>query len=208
MSSRTLLAAALALALGGVNGDDLPMPPPVFPTPQAETPVGGTPNGYVAWVTGLSAGDTVTATMWFKGASNGVDDDGKGKIWGQYTSNDDITAYENSAPGPSAYAGEGGVWTQSSHTWTIDAGRTALVIEARMYSDGSNNILLGDDLTVSTNNDGAKITLAGGTNEPDCKACAKQGDCTTGEICEVGPSRRRLRFGLHQDGCCRVPVAV
>lgn len=100
MSSRTLLAAALALALGGVNGDDLPMPPPVFPTPQAETPVGGTPNGYVAWVTGLSAGDTVTATMWFKGASNGVDDDGKGKIWGQYTSPPTTTSPRMRIPRP------------------------------------------------------------------------------------------------------------
>ena len=30
-----------------------------------------------------------------------------------------------------------------------------------MNSYGSNNIVLGDDLTVSTNNDGAMITLAG-----------------------------------------------
>ncbi|MCP4797427.1 MAG: hypothetical protein GY885_14840, partial [Phycisphaeraceae bacterium] len=49
----------------------------------------------------------------------------------------------------------------ASHTWTIAEGQTALVIEARMYSYGSNNIVLGDDLTVSTNNDGAMITLAG-----------------------------------------------
>ncbi|MCP3860580.1 MAG: hypothetical protein P8J88_02780 [Phycisphaerales bacterium] len=126
-----------------------------------EDPVSGTPQGYVAWVTGLSEGDTVTATMWMKGASNGVDNDGKGRLWGHYSDNEDITTYLGSASGSPDYAGEGGIWTQASHTWTIAEGQTALVIEARMYSYGSNNIVLGDDLTVSTNNDGAMITLAG-----------------------------------------------
>jgi MYXO-CTERM domain-containing protein len=126
-----------------------------------EDPVSGTPQGYVAWVTGLSAGDTVTATMWMKGASNGVDNDGKGRLWGHYSSDDDITTYFGSASGSGDYAGEGGIWTQASHTWTIADGQTALVIEARMYSYGENNFLLGDDLVVSTNNDGAMITVAG-----------------------------------------------
>ncbi|MAH65263.1 MAG: hypothetical protein CMJ27_02565 [Phycisphaerae bacterium] len=126
-----------------------------------EDPVSGTPQGYVAWVTGLSEGDTVTATMWMKGASNGVDNDGKGRLWGHYTSNDDITTYFGSASGSGDYAGEGGVWTLASHSWTIAEGQTALVIEARMYSYGANNVLLGDDLVVSTNNDGAMITVAG-----------------------------------------------
>ncbi|MDE0888192.1 MAG: hypothetical protein OSA40_01900 [Phycisphaerales bacterium] len=126
-----------------------------------EDPVNGTPQGFCAWITGLSAGDTVTATMWMKGASNGVDNDGKGRLWGHYTTNDDITTYEGSASGSGDYAGAGGVWTQAEHTWTIEEGQTALVIEARMYSYGANNLLLGDDLMVSTNNDGASITLAG-----------------------------------------------
>ena len=126
-----------------------------------EDPVSGTPQGYVGWVTGLTEGDTVTATMWMKGASNGVDNDGKGRLWGHYSDNEDITTYLGSASGSPDYAGEGGIWTQASHTWTIAEGQTALVIEARMYSYGSNNIVLGDDLTVSTNNDGAMITLAG-----------------------------------------------
>ena len=126
-----------------------------------EDPVSGTPQGYVGWVTGLSEGDTVTATMWMKGTANGVDTDGKGRLWGHYSSNDDITTYQGSASGSGDYAGEGGVWTQASHTWTIAKGQTALVIEPRMYSYGANNFLLADDLTVSTNNDGATITLAG-----------------------------------------------
>ena len=126
-----------------------------------EDPVSGTPQGYVAWITGLSEGDTVTATMWMKGSSNGVDNDGKGRLWGHYSANDDITSYQGSASGSGDYAGEGGMWTLASHTWTIAGGQTALVVEARMYSYGANNLLLGDDLTVSTNNDGATITLAG-----------------------------------------------
>ena len=93
--------------------------------------------------------------------SNGVDNDGKGRLWGHYSSNDDITTYLGSASGSPDYAGEGGMWTQASHTWTIADGQTALVIEARMYSYGENNVLLGDDLMVSTNNDGAMITVAG-----------------------------------------------
>lgn len=126
-----------------------------------EDPVSGTPQGYVGWVTGLTEGDTVTATMWMKGASNGVDDDGKGRLWGHYTASDDITTNEGSASGSLPYAGAGGVWTQAEHTWTIAAGKTALVIEARIYAYGENTLLLGDDLTVSTSNDGANITLAG-----------------------------------------------
>ncbi|MDC0429102.1 hypothetical protein OAL71_00845 [Phycisphaerales bacterium] len=127
-----------------------------------EDPVSGTPQGYVAWVTDLTEGDTVTVSMWMKGASNGgVDSDGKGRLWGHYSANDDITSYQGSASGSGDYAGEGGMWTLASHTWTIAGGQTALVVEARMYSYGANNLLLGDDLTVSTNNDGATITLAG-----------------------------------------------
>ena len=43
----------------------------------------------------------------------------------------------------------------------------------------------------------------------ECKACATQEDCATGEICDVeGASRRGLRFGVRQDGCCSAPVAV
>ena len=151
----------------------------------------GTPQGYVAWVTGLSEGDTVTATMWMKGASNGVDNDGKGRLWGHYSSNDDITTYFGSASGSGDYAGEGGIWTQASHTWTIAEGQTALVIEARMYSYGSNNILLGDDLTVSTNNDGATITLAG----VDSRAPGVRSPCSVSRasprVDDVEPDRRR-----------------
>ncbi len=135
-----------------------------------EDPVSGTPQGFVAWITGLSEGDTVTATMWMKGAANGVDNDGKGRLWGHYTFDDDIDSYDGSASGPSEYAGEGGIWTQTSHTWTVAADKTALVIEARMYSYGTNNLLLGDDLTISTSNDGASIMLAGMVPAPGALA--------------------------------------
>ena len=156
-----------------------------------EDPVSGTPQGYVAWVTGLSEGDTVTATMWMKGASNGVDNDGKGRLWGHYSSNDDITTYVGSASGSGDYAGEGGIWTQASHTWTIAEGQTALVIEARMYSYGSNTIVLGDDLTVSTSNDGASITLAGVVPAPG--AIALLGVAGPRLVVDVAPDRAGTR---------------
>lgn len=127
-----------------------------------EDPLSGTPQGYVGWVRGLSAGDTVTVTMWFKGEDSGSGDTiAKGRLWAHYTDEVDSTSYIASASGPSGYAGDEGVWEQSSHTWTIADGQTALMVEARIYSYGENNMILGDNLTIVVSNDSANITLAG-----------------------------------------------
>jgi hypothetical protein len=127
-----------------------------------EEPLSGTPQGYVAWIRGLSEGDTVTVSMWFKGEDSGSGDTiAKGRLWAHYTDEVDNTSYLGSASGPSDYAGDEGVWEQSTYTWTIAAGQTALMIEARLYSYGENNMILGDDLFVTVSNDNANITLAG-----------------------------------------------
>ena len=104
-----------------------------------------TPQAYVAWVTDLKDGDSVTASFYrydtTPGAAPSV------RIWGHYTSGG-IDDYAGSANGNSDY-GPGTGWDQASHTWTFDAGwdRTGLVIEARTYSTDGDRVWL-DDLQV------------------------------------------------------------
>ena len=59
-----------------------------------EDPFGGTPQVYVAYITGLEAGDTVDASAWFLG----LDGDGDGgysggRLWGHYFDGSDLTSY-------------------------------------------------------------------------------------------------------------------
>lgn len=103
-----------------------------------EDPVGGTPQAYVCWITGLSDGDTIDVSFF----GLGHDDLGTSsvRIWAHYSTSDDITAYKGSAGGNSAYSGA--EWTELGHSWTFDSNagdRSALVIEARIYTTGSDN---------------------------------------------------------------------
>ena len=121
-----------------------------------ESPMEGTPEAYVAYVTGLQAGDIVYASMWFKG--EGVV--GKGRLWGHYA-NDGIDSENGSAGGANSYAGIGSQWEESTHTWTIPEGKTGLVIEARLYGYQEDNRLLGDELFVGVSRGSAEIQIAG-----------------------------------------------
>ncbi len=98
-----------------------------------EDPTGGTPQAYVAWVTGLADGDVIDAS--FLGLGDGVDTS-KVRIWGHYTNvGGDITSYGGSAGGNSAYSGA--EWTELGHSWTFDSNggqRDGLVVEARLYT--------------------------------------------------------------------------
>jgi hypothetical protein len=129
-----------------------------------EGPIGGTPQVYVAYITGLEAGDTVDASAWF----SGLDGDGDGghaggRLWGHYINGSDLSSYRGSASGPSAIVGRNGGWESTSHTWTIAEGQTSLVIEARIYAydGGADNQVWIDDLTVSTSNAAASIFIGG-----------------------------------------------
>ena len=126
-----------------------------------ESPMEGTPEAYVAYVTGLQAGDIVHASMWFKG--EGVV--GKGRLWGHYA-NEGIDAEDGSAGGASSYAGIGSEWEESTHTWVIPEGKTGLVIEARLYGYLEDNRLLGDELFVGVSSASASIQIAGQTAAP------------------------------------------
>jgi hypothetical protein len=106
----------------------------------------GTPQVYVAWITGLTDGDQVTASFWR------YDDTPGGapscRIWGHWNDNPgDITGYSGSADGNSDY-GPGTGWDQTSHTWTVVDGHTGLVIEVRTYSSDGDTVWI-DDLEVT-----------------------------------------------------------
>jgi hypothetical protein len=129
-----------------------------------EVDLGGTPQTFVAHITGLTDGDTVFGSFmaWDDsfGASSSL------RIWGSYTSGGDITAYSGSAGGNSTYSGaEGGdLWQELSHTWTFDSDggeRDGLVIQIRMYANsGGDPGLYVDDLYVETSSETAVINVA------------------------------------------------
>ena len=122
-----------------------------------ENPLSSTPQAYIAWVQGVSAGDTISASMWIKGAG----ETSKGRIWGAYSAADDITSYKGSASGPGSYAGEGNVWEQHSYEWTVGDGQEAFILQARIYSyDGeNNNVIYVDDVEITSSNPNAAITF-------------------------------------------------
>ena len=128
-----------------------------------EDPFSGTPQVFVAYITGLEAGDTVSASAWFLS----LDGDGDGgysggRLWGHYFDGSDLTSYEGSASGPSDIVGEDATWSDTDHTWTIAAGQTALIIEVRIYSySGGDAQIWVDDLTVSSSNADADIFVGG-----------------------------------------------
>ncbi len=129
-----------------------------------EVDLGGTPQTFVAHITGLTDGDIIDGSFWAwddsLGASSSL------RIWGSYTSGGDITAYSGSAGGNSTYSGDadnGELWQQLSHTWTFDSDggeRDGLVIQIRMYANsGGDPGLYVDDLFVGVSSDTAVITL-------------------------------------------------
>ena len=100
----------------------------------AEEPHDGTPQAFIAWITGLSEGDVVDADFYGYDSTPGASP--SFRIWGSYSTSTDINDYQGSAGGDTTYtAGTG--WDNVSHTWTIAAGKEALVVQARLYSTPS-----------------------------------------------------------------------
>lgn len=115
-----------------------------------EDPIGGTPQAYVGWVTGLQVLDVVTASMYIYDTTPGASP--SGRIWGHYSTNADITDYQGSASGNYDYSvGDG--WTLLSWTWTMYdggyAGAEAFVLEARIYSAVGLNDMWVDDVCIT-----------------------------------------------------------
>lgn len=105
-----------------------------------------TPQAYVAWITGLSDGDEVTASFWRYDVTPGTSP--SCRIWAHW--NDDpnnVNGHNGSAGGNSDY-GPGTGWDETSHTWTVVDGHIGLVIEARVYSNPGDIVWI-DDMTVT-----------------------------------------------------------
>ena len=135
----------------------------------AEEPHSGTPQAYVAWITGLTAGDMVYASVW-AWDDESVDPSPSCRIWAHYTTSDDIENYQGSAGEGLTNSGytNGIGWEEMSSSWEFGnpAGygeESALVIEFRLYSSPTTGEYRTDywaDLVTVTAPDHATIHFA------------------------------------------------
>ncbi|MBC8255983.1 MAG: T9SS type A sorting domain-containing protein [Candidatus Marinimicrobia bacterium] len=157
----------------------------------SESPISGTPRAYISYIQNLNAGDVVTASFY------GWDDtEGSApslRIWGGYALNSDINDYQGSAGGNSDYT-DGTGWGQVEYTWTIESGKEALVIEARLYSSSSGpdpTVYFIDLVTVTAPNS-ATVNYPGGTSA----------GCTDVSACNYDP------YATDDDGSCVYPTEL
>ena len=122
----------------------------------SESPLGGTPQAYIAFIENLVENDVVTASYW------GWDDTPGGspslRIWGGWASNGDITDYQGSASGSNGYT-DGSGWSQLSYTWTVPSGKEALVIQARLYSGSDDTTVFFIDSIAVTSPSTSMVTF-------------------------------------------------
>ncbi|MDP7027533.1 MAG: dockerin type I domain-containing protein, partial [Candidatus Marinimicrobia bacterium] len=158
----------------------------------SESPHDGTPQAFIAWVTDLSAGQSIEAC--FYGYDNTPSSSPSLRIWGSWSTNDDITSYGGSADGNNDYT-DGSGWGQVCHTFSTnqenwDSGE-ALVIQARLYSStsaGSDPTVYFIDLVEVTAPSSATV------NYPGTSA-----GCTNVSACNYNP------FADDDDGSCVYP---
>ncbi|MCH2133771.1 MAG: hypothetical protein MK116_08475 [Phycisphaerales bacterium] len=140
-----------------------------------EEPMGGTPQGFVGWVTGLQDGDVIDAS--FLGLGDGTEFS-KVRIWAHYTTGG-IDDFGGSAGGNNTYSGA--EWTLLEDSWTFSGGtdsggdHTGLVIEARVYSYSGQvmNTAFVDDLSITVTGDdlsGVEINIPGPIPAPGALA--------------------------------------
>ena len=131
----------------------------------SESPIDGTPQAFIGWVTDISAGDEITACFYGYDTTAGASP--SMRIWGSWSANNDINSYAGSADGNEEYT-DGTGWDQVCHTFSTsqenwEAGE-ALVIQARLYSSSSGpdpTKYFIDMLEVTTNSDTATIHFPG-----------------------------------------------
>ncbi len=157
----------------------------------SESPLDGTPQAFIAWVTDLSAGQSIEAC--FYGYDNTPSSAPSLRVWGSWSTNNDITSYQGSADGNTDYT-DGSGWGQVCHTFSTnqenwDSGE-ALVIQARLYSSSS-----GPDPTVYYI-DLVEVTAPNGStvNYPGTAS-----GCTNASACNYNP------FASEDDGSCVYP---
>lgn len=141
----------------------------------SESPIDGTPQAFIAWVTDLSSNQDITAC--FYGYDNTPDSAPSLRVWGSWSANDDIESYGGSADGSTDYT-DGSGWGQVCHTFSTnqenwDSGE-ALIIQARLYSStsGADPSVYFIDLVEVTTPNGATVnypgTSAGCTDDTAC----------------------------------------
>ena len=107
----------------------------------SESPIDGTPQAFIGWVTDISAGDDITACFYGYDTTAGASP--SMRIWGSWSANDDINSYAGSADGNDGDDGytDGTGWDQVCHTFSTSQENweegEALVIQARLYSSSS-----------------------------------------------------------------------
>jgi hypothetical protein len=138
-----------------------------------ESPEGGTPQAWLAFLEFLSDGDIIEACFWGYDRSPGTAP--SLRIWAHYAESGEVGFHRGTASGNTKYT-EGDGWDRMCHRWIFDsAGRTrdAFVVEARLYSpEGSEPDFYIDDLEVEVSSKTARITLA-------CRARADEGQEST-----------------------------
>jgi MYXO-CTERM domain-containing protein len=128
-----------------------------------EDPLSGTPQGFAAWITGLSDGDVIDAS--FFAWDDTIGSSPSLRIWGHYTSvGGTIDDYSGSAGGNTTYSGQENIWEELSHSWTFDSDggeRDGFVVEIRIYASSSAGLGHGyvDDMTVSVSGDDLSGTV-------------------------------------------------
>ena len=132
-----------------------------------EDPIGGTPQVYVGWVKGVSEGDVVHVTGWIYSNTTDIAVNPKGRMWMHYAASDDITSYDGSATNSNTdYAGTT-AWMPFTQSVTVAAGKSSVVIEARIYSSASPaNVIYVDDVSIDAP-EGTTVVLADGTMVPE-----------------------------------------
>jgi hypothetical protein len=109
----------------------------------------GTPQAYVAYVYGLTAGDSVYCEFWRYDDTPGTAP--SCRIWAHWNDSypPDMNAYDGSAGGNSDY-GPGLGWDLASHSWIVPPDSVphfGIMIECRTYSN-SGDVVWIDDLYI------------------------------------------------------------
>lgn len=131
----------------------------------SEDPIDGTPQAFIAWVTDISSGDEITAC--FYGYDTTAGSSPSMRVWGNWSSNDDINSYAGSADGNEEYT-DGTGWDQVCHTFSSSQSNweegEALVVQARLYSSSSASEAVQyyiDLVEITTNSSTATIHFPG-----------------------------------------------
>ncbi len=98
--------------------------------------IAGTPQAYVAWITNLAPGDSVTAFVETYDTTVGTNP--SVRIWGHWSDSIDVNSYVSSASGNNTYSGSVTAgWEGISYTWVATAAATGLVVEIRGYNSST-----------------------------------------------------------------------